>query len=311
MGTRMHKISNLVRLVTVVVLAGVLGACGGASKSPVAPSSATPNVTPGPTSAMSGATIDGTVVGLAGPSSFRPSSAGLTINVMGSAITVTVDGNGHFTIHGVPSGDVQLHLSGNGVNATLTITAVQDHESIRVTIRVSGSSATIDDDDRETIDHRAEVEGRITSIDQAMRTVTVSIGRVVSIPAGTPIRHGGTPLKFSDLKVGDRIHVHGTVTATGVTATEVEVQTDHGNPNPGDGQNDDNESELKGAISAKSGTCPTLSFTVASTHVTTNGSTKFDGVACSALANCARVDVSGTKQTNGSVLASTIEQDQN
>jgi hypothetical protein len=43
------------------------------------------------------------------------------------------------------------------------------------------------------------------------------------------------------------------------------------------------------------------------TPVTTTASTKFDDLTCAALANGARVEVTGTKQSDGTVLASAIE----
>jgi hypothetical protein len=52
-----------------------------------------------------------------------------------------------------------------------------------------------------------------------------------------------------------------------------------------------------------------VTFTVSSTTVTANAATKFDGVACTALASAGRVEVKGTRQTNGSVLATKVEKD--
>lgn len=77
-----------------------------------------------------------------------------------------------------------------------------------------------------------------------------------------------------------------------------------------DNDNDDNDAgELQGTVSNKSGTCPSLTFTVQGSTVNTDGNTKFDGGQCSQIANGTKVDVDGTRQTNNNVLAKTVEFD--
>ena len=77
---------------------------------------------------------------------------------------------------------------------------------------------------------------------------------------------------------------------------------------------DDDGAKVEGKISGLAGTCPALTFnvvtgttTVTTTKVTTNAATKFDDVLCTALANDAVVEVKGTKQTDGSILATKVE----
>ena len=60
-------------------------------------------------------------------------------------------------------------------------------------------------------------------------------------------------------------------------------------------------------MSGLTGTCPTLSFTVQATKVTTTASTTFKDITCAAVANGAAVEVKGAKQTDGSVVASKVE----
>jgi hypothetical protein len=67
--------------------------------------------------------------------------------------------------------------------------------------------------------------------------------------------------------------------------------------------------ELKGVMSGKTGACPALTFTVSSTSVVTNASTQFRDVSCTSLANGNSVEVKGTRQSNGSVLATRVEKD--
>jgi hypothetical protein len=231
-------------------------------------------------------------------------------------MTTTVDGSGRFTLQNVPSGDQTLVFTGNGVSgARLTIPGIGDHETIQVSVIVSGSSADIDEDEREDANHHGELEGRIASINAAAGTFVVR-GVTVTVPPGTPVHHGGTAVALSSLVAGERVHVKGTMTGpNAVTASDVEVQNEHANPGNGNGDDDGHggdshgEVELKGAASGVTGTCPAVTFTVSSTTVTTNASTKFDGVACTALAAAGRLDVKGTKQPNGSVFATKVEKD--
>jgi hypothetical protein len=58
-------------------------------------------------------------------------------------------------------------------------------------------------------------------------------GFVISVPAATPIRHGSRSYQFSDLALGDRVHVKATMVASVLTAQEVKLQ--NGDATPGNG----------------------------------------------------------------------------
>jgi hypothetical protein len=140
---------------------------------------------------------------------------------------------------------------------------------------------------------------------------------------GHPIRHGGTTVQFTDVHLGDRVHVRGTKTGTGViTATEIELQTTHpGNPgppvppptppkddDPKEKHDEPHQSiELSGAVGNRSGTCPMITFTVQSKTVGTSAATEFRGTTCAALANGDQVQVKATKQSDGTLLASGVQ----
>jgi hypothetical protein len=224
----------------------------------------------------------------------------------------------------VPATDVQLEIIGPGIDAKVTISGVAAQETIHVNVVVSGNTATLDSDDRRTPDNNAQVEGKITAIGAG----TLTIGStMVTVPSGTPIVHGDTPVAFLALFIGERVHAKATNTGGVLTATKIEVQNElppsptptatpsprpSPTPEPGDDDNQGDEgngAEVSGTVSALSGTCPSLTFTVRSTKVMTNASTQFKGVACSALANGSSVDVEGTRQTNGSVLATHVGKD--
>lgn len=223
-------------------------------------------------------------------------SAGPTVTVVGTSLTATIDGGGNFTLNNVPTGDVTLSF---GAGGSVTITGISDREQIHITVNLHGGAADLDDDERETSDSRAEVEGPIVSINATARTLVVGRRQTsVLVPTGTPIHHGGTAIDFSQLMVGDRVHIHATRSGATLMATDVQVQNDK----PGQPE----EADIQGAASAISGTCPTLTFVVNGTTVMTNASTAISGGACANIIAGAHVEVKGVRQSNGSVLATRV-----
>jgi hypothetical protein len=297
-------------LSTILILGFVVAAAAGCSgsKTPAGPSAASTAPPSAGAGAVNGATVSGVVTGSIGAASFRPAGATVAVTIVGTSISSTVDGSGAFVLRGVPAGTVLIRFTGNGTNAQIELDGVTQQDDIHITVNLHGSSADIDDDDSED-GNRVEIEGRITSINTAGRTVHVA-NKDVSIPNGTSIVHGGTQLTFGDLHVGDRIHAHASLVGGVIVASSVEVQTSNGpgSPEPGDNDNNDqNHAELKGMITGLSGACPSLTFTVNSTKVTTNAATKFEDSACTSLVNGNSVEVEGTRQADSSVLATSVE----
>ena len=64
--------------------------------------------------------------------------------------------------------------------------------------------------------------------------------------------------------------------------------------------------QLQGLVSGVSGACPSLTFSVSRTTVSTTSSTNVDG-GCDKIVNGATVALTGTRQSNGSVVASHVE----
>jgi hypothetical protein len=110
-------------------------------------------------------------------------------------------------------------------------------------------------------------------------------------------------ITLSGVAAGDRIHI--VVTLNGNAAKIEHEDRDH--DDDGDDEDEDDD-ELKGLVSNLTGTCPTLTFTVAGTKVVTNSATKFDDP-CQQIANGRRVEVKGTRQTDGSIVATKVEFD--
>jgi uncharacterized protein DUF5666 len=293
----------------VVALAVSVTACGKHdSESPLVPSASAASG-----GAIAGsASISGTVV--SGASSASPQStgnplavamgSGLVVSIVGTAMSVAVDSTGHFTLTNVPSGDLTLAFVGSGINARVTISGVGDRDQIRITVNVHGSSAELDENEHQRAGNQTELEGRVASKNCAANQITVGMTTPIVVNLiGARIRHDGNTLTCADIQVNDRVEVHGTRNGDTINAADVNVKTDHGVPPV------HNDVELKGRISLLAGTCPSVTFTVSSTKVTTNAATKFDESACTALHNGDAVEVKGTKQTDGRVLASKVEKD--
>jgi len=98
----------------------------------------------GPTAPSGGGTtITGTVT-VNGGAAAAPGAAatGLTVTVVGTNLTVTVEASGFFQITGVSSGDVQLLFRDAIVNATIELNDV-DEALVEIEVQVTGASAVV------------------------------------------------------------------------------------------------------------------------------------------------------------------------
>jgi hypothetical protein len=281
--------TGLKNLAFVCALAALAtAACGGdGSLSVTGPSS------PGGATAGAGATITGRVNSGSGLASTINGSTGggLTVTIVGTNVSAPVDASGGFTLTNVPEGTVRLEFSGPGVNASVTIT-VSTGEQIQIAVTVNGSSAQVESQHRSGR-NRAEVEGRITELVAANRTLRVS-GTLVTVPETAEIRRGGQRLQFADLVVGDKVEVRGAIEGTTFVASEVRVE--------GDNRGRDLQ-QRRGTVAELAGTCPELTFTLGTLRITTNGSTFFKDVSCANVQNGVPVEVNGRPQQDGSLLA--------
>ena len=134
-------------LIAATCLAVVAAGCGGGPTSP---------------SGRSGATIAGTVqvTGGAALAPGSPAASGLTVSIVGTGLSATVESSGYFQIPGAPSGTVQLLFRDAVVNATVQISNVGSNQLVEIVVQVSGTSATIVSEERTeskvTMCHRTE-----------------------------------------------------------------------------------------------------------------------------------------------------------
>ncbi len=127
-----------------VALLLVAGCGGGSPAGPSAPSAA------------AGATVVGIVSGADGTSAMSTAAgplgatapAGLTVTVVGTNLSTSVDAQGRFEIAGVPSGTIRLQFRNASVDATVQIADVGPEDLIEIHVTVSGTSATVDSEER-------------------------------------------------------------------------------------------------------------------------------------------------------------------
>jgi len=279
-----------------LVMAVLAAACGGkGGSSPTAPT--------GNGSSSASAVITGSVQGAAGAftsAGFGAAITGVTVTVVGTNISATVDAGGRFTLNNVPTGTVQLQLTGGGANATVTISTVQASQTIDVVLSVAGSSASLESEVRSG-SGEAQLEGRVESLPPTMPALTFkSAGRTVKTDSSTRFVDGSQSRSFADLQIGMRIHAKGTLSGDTFTATTVEMQNSNVNV----------PVEVNGVIDSVTGTASAFQFKIGSRVVKGDNLTTFFGDGdkpdtFSDLKDGVRVEVKG-QQRDGFVYATRI-----
>ena len=146
----------------------------------------------------------------------------VTVTVVGTNISTTVDGSGHFHLQNVPTGDVQLKFTATGLDATITLVGVEAGDEIHIKVRVTDTRVRIEAETRERHERQDELEGRVAAL---------------------------------------------------------------------------------------AGTCPDITFTVDGTTVKTTSATRFDDVTCAQVRNDLRVKVKGVRQSDGSLRAVEVKEE--
>jgi hypothetical protein len=293
------------RIILAAMIVAVTACGGNASLSPT-----------GPSRTAAGASISGTVTGnsvtatraLESGSFSMLASSSVTVSIVGTNISTTTDGQGQFTLNNVPEGTVTLNFTAPGASAVITLSGIGPDDKVQIAVTLNGNNARVDSEHHSSPGKdKGEFQGRISSIDATAKSFQIP-GMTIKTTTSTVIRHGNRTFQFTDLKVGDHVQAKGTRDGTTLTATEIKVESD----NEDDDDDDDDHRPpttvtLSGAISGSTGTCPTVTLTVQGTKVTVNSATTFPQTTCAdATKNDANVKVTGTKQSDGSVLATSI-----
>ncbi len=285
-----------------VALAATGAACGGSSS--VSGPDAPPAAAPAPAPA---ATIAGTVVSSGSASGEVAAStvAGLRVSATGTSLQTTTDGAGRFSLSGVPSGRVELRFQGPGVDARLEVDGLQPGQTLSLTVRVSGSSASKVDDSGGEVELRARVES-------VGATSLVVGGRTVLVSASTQVLdRNNLPIPLSAIRVGDFVEAEGYPQADGsVLAKKVKLEDeedDGEDDGDDDGDDDGADVEFRGTIGS------TSPLVIAGRPVSTDAATRYLGrrnetlTAAQVLVVGNLVEVEGHAQAGGSVLAKKIK----
>jgi hypothetical protein len=215
------------RLLPAILCVIACAACGESS------SSLSPT---GPTrsGSRSGAVITGRVSGIGlSPSTIDATTAAsststtLRVTIAGTNISTMVDGAGQFTLTGVPPGTVTLTFTSGTTSASITLNNVGVGDEIRIEVRLNGTSARIesenrhrDDDDDDNKDDADEVEGVVSSLSGTCPAVTFTVGTRV-------VKTGSTTVfddRCTDIRNGLRVEAKGSRAGDGTfIATRVEV----------------------------------------------------------------------------------------
>ena len=254
------------------------------------------------------ATLSGTLVrGDSATSGFSPRSGavglvGVTVRATGTSASTVTDGSGTFTLTGLSAGDVQLEFERADIHA-------RGHVFVAAGSRTTVTIAIVGDGIVTSPRGHAgeEIEGLVQALDAGAGTLTVldqRLGAVSIVTDGnTLIRRGDTAIGLDEIAVGNRVHVKALEQEDGTfLATQVLLQNDH-----------------VGGSRSFSGSVVSIdagdgSFVVAASAsnitVTTNASTRFHRrggpAAFSDLAVGRGVEVRGTLQADGSVLATKV-----
>lgn len=234
------------------------------------------------------ATVQG--VGFAG-SSFTASTrqstggSGYTVTVVGAkGVTVEIDEDGRFLISGLPAGAVTLRIEGGGVSAQVTVQGLVDGQVLTVVLQLTGGTVQVTGIPTCAPSAQTEFSGQLESISSTQLVVS---GRTVDITQLQKVWKPSGRAQLSDLKVGDRIKVWGTLRGDAVVVAEeiMSLTNDAGETwfsfkgrvdgvsGSSTGALDDVHGSPNTGTPATGGYYPTLS--IAGKTVYTSGSTKF------------------------------------
>jgi hypothetical protein len=144
----------------------------------------------------------------------------------------------------------------------------------------------------------ASIHGTLTARSGTQPNLTLTVGgTTVRTSAGTVVQRRGDVQTLEQLQIGQSLHVVGDRQADGsLDARRIQIEDDAVG----------GEMEIEGPAGGVSGTCPALHFVVMGHSVATSGATTFEGGTCSSLRSGMRVTVNGTRQADGSILATRV-----
>ena len=159
----------------------------------------------------------------------------------------------------------------------------------------------------------------VTVVGTNISTTIDGSGRfqLTNVPTGdVQLKFTGTgldaTLTVKGIQTGDRIDIRVRMTDSSIRLEAERRERRQGRDDDDDDDDDDDEEdrdedEFKGTVSALSGTCPAITFTLNGVSVKTTSATRFDDGTCAGVRNNLRVEVHGRRQADGSIQADKIE----
>jgi Domain of unknown function (DUF5666) len=186
-----------------------------------------------------------------------------------------------------------------------------------ITGRVSGVSlraSTLDGTASTTGSTAAATTLRVTINGTNISTMVDGAGQFTmnGVPPGTvTLTFTGegvsASITLNNVNAGDEIRIE--VRLNGSSARIESETRSHGDDDEDDDDEDrDEANEVEGTVSALTGTCPALTFTVGTRVVRTGSATIFDD-RCTDIRNGVRVEVKGTRANDGTFTATRVEVD--
>ena len=127
-------------------------------------------------------------------------AASVTVKVVGTDISTTTNGQGLFTLTGVPPGEVRLELTAAGGSATISISGVRVDEEIRISVTLNGTNARVDSERRNkrydvSRQDQTELKGVVSGLTGTCPKISFTI-------QDTKVTTSETT-QFDDLRCGD------------------------------------------------------------------------------------------------------------
>lgn len=138
-----------------------------------------------------------------------------------------------------------------------------------------------------------ELRGQATKLAGACPTLTFAVsGRLVTTTANTTFLGDGCAMMADDtfVVVTGIPASDGSVVASSVRVPSAPAPVTH----------------VHGTVASLGGTCPSITFSVGQTNVSTTGDTTFVGGACTSMVDGTVVDVDGTAAANNTLGASRV-----
>jgi len=239
---------------------------------------------------MSGSTLVASTVQIQNTNTTIPVQVnGIVANFSGSA------GSFQFTVDGqLVKGDSSTAFDSSAFSdlkngARVEVTAQQRDgfvQATRIHVNVDGGG-----------DDSASIDGTLTSKAGGIPNLTLMVsGTTITTSASTEVRRRGDVQDLSALQLNMTVHVEGTRLPNGTIAARMIQIKDDATGGP---------FQIEGSMGGVHGTCPSLQFVVNGFSIVTDSSTTFTP-ACSTFKPGNKISVTGVRQGDGSVKATSV-----